>query len=620
MIEPVRAPVKPRVLLAGRDALPLEDEILSLLQAGKTGEVRLVGEAGSGKTTALQHLAAVLPTEAGVLLDEADYPMAELYALGHLAVCALSRKPGKNPALATFRLAPWGRDEVIEYLCAVHKEHCPAVLARLKPEDFCRLGGSPDLWCIILDQLAAGPALPNSRTALHRYLQAQLQDTDLLQRARSKCLNSLVAAHENKKEAKLEKQSWPGMPREIVRVLRHREVQLLLAAERIAIDLRGDAACDFLKLRLPRELIEAAVCEIKGEGQVRNRLEDLLAGPDWSHAMAASLLHAAFAPWVPPLGSLPKLAGAYLDGVQWLGVHLPAADLSGASLTHADLQGARLQQANLSSACLRSADLHGACLDQVKAERADFSHANLAAVRARDARFIEASLEGAELDDAFLMETSFRHANLAGASFRRAYLVNTLFLEAILTEADFSEADLSGAILDGLKLSESIFNAARFTGAHLQKCDLEYLELGPADFENADLQGALLTGTHAPQASFRAADLRDTGLAEIDWEGACLAGADLRGASFHMGTTRSGLVGSPLASEGTRTGFYTDDYDDRYFKAPEEIRKANLRGADLRGARLDAVDFYLVDLRDALYMPDQEAHFRRCGAILEARV
>ena len=106
----------------------------------------------------------------------------------------------------------------------------------------------------------------------------------------------------------------------------------------------------------------------------------------------------------------------------------------------------------------------------------------------------------------------------------------------------------------------------------------------------------------------------------MNWEGAKLRNADLRGATFHMGTTRSGLVGSPIASEGSRTGFYTDDYEDRYFKAPEEIRKANLRGADLRGARLENVDFYLVDVRDALYGPEQEEHLRRCGAILEARV
>jgi hypothetical protein len=44
------------------------------------------------------------------------------------------------------------------------------------------------------------------------------------------------------------------------------------------------------------------------------------------------------------------------------------------------------------------------------------------------------------------------------------------------------------------------------------------------------------------------------------------------------------------------------------------------RGADLRDARIDHVDFYLVDLRDALYDPDQADHFRRSGAILEARV
>ena len=55
-------------------------------------------------------------------------------------------------------------------------------------------------------------------------------------------------------------------------------------------------------------------------------------------------------------------------------------------------------------------------------------------------------------------------------------------------------------------------------------------------------------------------------------------------------------------------------------KSPEEIRKANLVGVDLRGAIIDGVDFYLVDLRDAQYTQDQAEHFARCGAILRSRV
>ena len=41
-------------------------------------------------------------------------------------------------------------------------------------------------------------------------------------------------------------------------------------------------------------------------------------------------------------------------------------------------------------------------------------------------------------------------------------------------------------------------------------------------------------------------------------------------------------------------------------------------GADLRGANIEGVDFYLVDLRDALYDAAQEEHFRACRAILES--
>jgi uncharacterized protein YjbI with pentapeptide repeats len=148
---------------------------------------------------------------------------------------------------------------------------------------------------------------------------------------------------------------------------------------------------------------------------------------------------------------------------------------------------------------------------------------------------------------------------------------------------------------------------------------MEDMTLTDPDFHDADLRGALLTGSRMPGGNFLGADLRDALLAEIDWPGACLCDADLRRANFHLGTTRSGMLDSPIACEGSRTGFYTDDFLDRDVKPAEEIRKANLRGADLRGADIRDVDFYLVDFRGARYSPEQAEHLRRCRAILDDR-
>ena len=102
----------------------------------------------------------------------------------------------------------------------------------------------------------------------------------------------------------------------------------------------------------------------------------------------------------------------------------------------------------------------------------------------------------------------------------------------------------------------------------------------------------------------------------MQWELADLRGADFTGASFHAGSTRSGLVGSLTPGEGSKTGFYTDDFGDREYKPIEEIRKANLRGAELRGAKIDGVDFYLVDVRDARFTRRQAKWLKRCGAIM----
>ncbi len=199
-----------------------------------------------------------------------------------------------------------------------------------------------------------------------------------------------------------------------------------------------------------------------------------------------------------------------------------------------------------------------------------------------------------------------------------AKLTHVQFHNARIEDTDFEGAQLACADLSGLKLFQAHLCGTDFSFALLKECDLETVEIPAAKFHGADLTDALLTGSTMPDADFSEACLRNAGLADIDWPRANLRGADLRGVSFHLGSTRSGLVGSPIASEGTRTGFYTDDYEEQHFKAPEEIRKANLRGADLRDANLDGVDFYLVDLRDARIDPKYEAHLRSTGAILDS--
>jgi len=468
--------------------------------------------------------------------------------------------------------------------------------------------------------MAEDPSAVDPRDALRRFFDSSLTDDRSRELARDYCL-AAMAYSESSTASALRLGNLAVRDPQLVRLLRHRGVRLLLGVDGLVRLLEGGGKCLCLEERLPRDLVSETAAAVASNAAALGTLQKAVARrPLAAHAMAASILHATGVSWIPERDPvLPHLNGAYLEGASWPEIDLSDAILGGADLTAANLAGATLDGARAAGTSLRHALLRGASLNRLLAVRADLEHANVSNATSHSALLGRANLVHANLEDADFTAAIFQGATLTGACFRRANLHKADFRHAVVGNADFTEANLEQACLEHAKLAEACLSGARLAGANLLQCDLEGVDLPDAQFEGATLTGALLSASRMPRANFRKADLQSTGLADIDWEGADLREADLRHCTFHMGSSRSGLIDSPIASEGTRTGFYTDDFDAQHFQPPEVIRKANLRRADLRGARIEDTDFYLVDLREARFDDAQAEHFRRCKAILVDR-
>ena len=93
---------------------------------------------------------------------------------------------------AVYRLAPWTRDDRIEYLLKAHWSRCASVMGRLKEsgdEDF--LGGIPELWTVVLDRMASDETIGDVRTALGRELDERMSNGALRYRVGVLCLNAI---------------------------------------------------------------------------------------------------------------------------------------------------------------------------------------------------------------------------------------------------------------------------------------------------------------------------------------------------------------------------------------------------------------------------------------------
>lgn len=281
-----------------------------------------------------------------------------------------------------------------------------------------------------------------------------------------------------------------------------------------------------------------------------------------------------------------SLAGRELVGADLRGLDLRGADLSGAVLEGADLSGVDFTDCRLANAVLTRATLHGAKLD-----RCDLSGANLGAALLRDASLAGALLHEAILAGADLARTSFVGAQLAGADFAGAQFHQTDFSQVAAPDMVFIEVDFSGAIFRSAVMTKNVFVRCRFTDIDLSGADLS----GSA-FVEASAWRACFAGARLERCCFVA----PTVLSEADFDRAQMSSANLRDADLRGARFESAVLCAADLSNARLAGAFLYQADARQARfVTTDLSLAVLANANLMDAVLERAILRGADLRQA---------------------
>ncbi len=607
--------VEPRVISPGTgDRIRLVDAVENLLCNANRGILRLRGQRVE-VIAAIERLGSAFCDQ---ICDGTEWNIAQIAAIASQRIVIVSESSAVRAALS-LQLVPWDGDEILDYLVAHHRQECAWVREKIQKTSKFWRPTTANGWRLALSTLALNPRCKSLKQAVEFVLDSYCR-TD----ARVKSKDAPSNGVEGRPTVDGDELAGRTPP----------TIQSLISGDCAysnCMMLRHWILC-MREKRFPwndstfttPQLVEEMVLGIQEESiDWRFMLDPRRFDASYQH-LAATLISKLDPKWRPDSKRWALLGKGNFDGVTWSDFHFEGnkgflIQFRSASFIRAHLRAARLKHLGFQHAAFMSADLQNAVFEECDLTNAEFSGASLSEIHFKSVNAPDSSFRSADLTHA-----SLDSCNLISANFASARLHFSMFVRAALTNAIFSEANLENALFKQCSLNQCDLTTAKLDGASFQdcamhRCNFENVRAAGIDFDKSDLKNAWFTGSVLRNASFQGANLQHAALGEVDWERADLRGANLSQVTFHFGSTRCGLVDSPYPSHGTRTGFYTDDFDDQPFKSPEEIRKANLRGADLRGAILGQTDFYLVDLRDAQIDPHHIPHLKRCGAILESR-
>ena len=301
-VKPALAIVRPRARVSRTGEIGLLEEIVEeIANEYGSGFIRLTGGPGSGRSTALAHLAAIFSYNENItFLDNPTPEQLEACSSDSITIAAMQSGDGRNMELA---LQPWGMDELIEYMLAEHHDDCGSIIARLGTE--AKRGWCPQLAAIVMDQFAADYELHDASDAIVVHVHTLLPSLRQQNAATEYALAILVGGSKAlaKATAKL---TQSGCIAEAISLLRHKLVQLPLAASRIIGLLHEGYSAD-LENQLPFELIELLGWQCAASPVALEQLRKAMAlrRAELAHPMAASILLIAEPSWRPERPSRP---------------------------------------------------------------------------------------------------------------------------------------------------------------------------------------------------------------------------------------------------------------------------------------------------------------------------